>query len=60
MFTVRNTGLEVSMRVEWYGVTQEESSNCTYHEQNLNGNDNQINNVCTPENESGEQDHLYL
>ncbi|NLW32127.1 MAG: hypothetical protein GXY77_11810 [Fibrobacter sp.] len=48
MFSVRNNGTNDSVIVEWYGVLDQNRSDCEDRCANLFGNGAQINNVCTP------------
>jgi hypothetical protein len=48
MISVRNKGLNDSVMVQWFGVLDQNSSNCTNHIANLFGNGAQISNFCTP------------
>lgn len=47
MFTMRNIGLDDSVTVEWYGVIDQNQSNCMPRSANLFGNGAQVNNICT-------------
>lgn len=47
MFTVRNSGQNDSVVVEWYGVMDQNHSDCTDRSVNLFGNGAQINNIAT-------------
>lgn len=57
MFTVRNLGLNDSVIVEWYGVLDQNNSDCMDRTRNLLGNGAQINNVCTPK---VNPDYMYV
>lgn len=48
MFTIRNVGLDDSVTVSWYGVLDQNNSDCMARSVCLLGNGAQINNVCTP------------
>jgi len=52
MFTIRNLGLNDSVTVQWHGVLDQNNSNCQFRTANLFGNGAQINNICTPKNDS--------
>jgi hypothetical protein len=54
MFSVRNKGLNDYITVQWYGVLDQNFSNCQDRSVNLSGNGAQINNICTPKNSNDE------
>lgn len=54
MFTIRNIGLDDAVEVRWFGVLDQNNSNCVSRVANLNGNGAQINNICTPKNASND------
>ena len=53
MFTIRNVGLDDAVTLKWYGVLDQNYSNCADRTANLNGNGAQINNICTPRDGNG-------
>lgn len=53
MFTVRNKGHNDSVVVDWYGVLDQNHTNCTHRSANLFGNGAQINNITTPKLTNG-------
>lgn len=57
MFTIRNKGLNDSNVVSWFGVKDQNRSNCSELIMNLFGNGAQINNMCTPFSDDGK---MYL
>lgn len=54
MFTIRNIGLDDAVEVRWFGVLDQNNSNCASRVANLNGNGAQINNICTPKDASND------
>jgi hypothetical protein len=58
MFTVRNIGIDTYTKVEWFGVLDQNLSNCTSRSALLSGNGMQINNIATPKTGSGEMEFV--
>ena len=53
MFTVRNRGQNDSLIVDWYGVRDQNYSDCGSRSVNLFGNGAQINNIASPKMGNG-------
>jgi len=58
MFTVRNNGTNDYTKVEWFGVLDQNLSNCSSRSALLSGNGAQINNIATPKTAGGEMEFL--